>query len=60
MNLLKGDHDDVDHGDVVDGPPDELGLVELGSSLAHVVANTNAPQQEQKLTWKRQTDDNEQ
>ena len=49
LNLLKGDHDDVDHGDVVDGPPDELGLVELGPGLADVVADPNAPQEKEEF-----------
>ena len=42
-NLLEGDHDDVDDGDVVDRPADQLGLVELRPGFPDVVADPNAP-----------------
>ena len=53
VRLLDGGHEDVDHGDVVDGPGDELGLVEVGPGLPHVEAHLDAPQQEDQLTWWR-------
>ena len=46
---LDGDHDDVDDGDVVDGPPDELSLVEVGAGAPHAVADLGAPQEEEEL-----------
>jgi hypothetical protein len=42
-NLLEGDHDDVDDGDVVNRPADQLGLVELRPGFPDVVADPNAP-----------------
>ena len=49
-HLLNGHHYDVDHGDVVDGPRDELGFIEVSPSLSNVEANFDAPEKEEHLT----------
>lgn len=49
-HLLNGHHYDVDHRDVIDGPCDELGLIEVRACLSNVKANFDAPQKEQHLT----------
>ena len=43
--LLKSDHNDVDNCDVVDGPTNEFGFVELSPGFANVVTDLDAPQQ---------------
>ena len=49
MNLLNGNHDDVDQGDVVHGPGDVFGLVEVSLSVPDSVAHFDAPNQEEKF-----------
>lgn len=51
MDSLDEDHDNVDEGDVVDGPHDVLRLVEERLGVANIVAHLDAPQQEDELSF---------
>ena len=46
---LNGHHDDVDQGDVVHGPGDVLGLVEVGLCVPNRVAHFDAPNEEHEF-----------
>lgn len=45
LYLLKGDHHDVDDGDVVDGVTDQPRFIVQRFSISYVVANSDTPRQ---------------
>ena len=49
-SLLEWSEDKVTDGDVVDGPRDVFGLVEIRFSAADRVADVNSPHEEEHLT----------
>ena len=51
MLLLYEEHDDVDDCDIVDGPADQPGLVEVSPNLPDLEADLDAPQKEDNLAW---------
>ena len=44
------DHEQIDQGNVVDGPGDVLGLVEEGFRIANVVTDSDPPEEEEELS----------